>query len=56
MMKEKEAETIMPRPSKQPADHSWQSGGVDFDDDDDQDGNPSVLATLGTKATGHHGE
>ena len=67
MMKEKEAETIMPRPSKQPADHSWQSGGVDFDDDDngdtttnhdddDQDGNPSVLATLGTKATGRHGE
>ena len=36
-MKEKEAETIMPRPSKQPADHSWQSGGVDFDDDDNGD-------------------
>ena len=55
-------------PTKQtPADHSWQSGGVDFDDDDNgdtttnhdddnQDGDPSVLATLGTKATGHHGE
>ena len=34
----KEAETIMPQPrSKRLADHSWQSGGVDFNDYDNGD-------------------
>ena len=53
MMKEKEAETIMPRPSKQPADHSWQSGGVDFDDDDNGDATTNHDDDNGDTTTNH---
>jgi hypothetical protein len=53
MMKEKEAETIMPRPSRRPADHSWQSGGVDFDDDDNGDATTNHDDDNGDTTTNH---
>ncbi len=52
-MKEKEAETIMPRPSRRPADHSWQSGRVDFDDDDNGDATTNHDDDNGNTTTNH---